>query len=170
MSRPSREKLNEILMQLAREYAEKLREALGNRLVSVVLFGSVARGEAGPQSDIDLFVVLEDAPRGMTRRRALLEPVREALTPALEALWDQGIYTDFVEIIRSREEARRFHPVYLDMTQEAVLLYDKEGFMAGVLERLRRRLEALGAKRKRLGNVWYWDLKPDFRPGEVIDL
>ena len=75
-----------------------------------------------------------------------------------------------MEIIRTREEARRFHPVYLDMTQEAVLLYDKGDFMAGVLERLRKRLEALGAQRKRLGNVWYWDLKPDFQPGEVIEL
>ncbi len=162
--------INTLLQTLARQYAERLREALGDRLVSVVLFGSVARGEAGPHSDIDLFIVLEEAPRGMTRRRALLEPVREALTPALEALWDRGIYADFVEIIRTREEARRFHPVYLDMTQEAVLLYDKENFMAGVLERLRKRLEALGAQRKRLGNVWYWDLKPDFQPGEVIEL
>lgn len=162
--------LSEELRQLARQYAEILRDTLGERLVSVVLFGSVARGEAGPYSDIDLFIVLEDAPRSMRRRRVLLEPVRQALTPALEELWDRGIYTDFVEIIRTREEARRFHPVYLDMTQEAILLYDKGDFMAGVLERIRERLSALGAQRKRLGKVMYWDLKPDFKPGEVIDL
>ncbi|MDQ7030174.1 MAG: nucleotidyltransferase domain-containing protein [Ardenticatenia bacterium] len=162
--------LNTYLQRLAREYTETLKETLGDRLVSVVLFGSVARGEAGPTSDIDLFVVLEEAPRGMRRRRALLEPARQRLTPALEALWQQGIYTDFVEIIRSREEARRFHPVYLDMTEEAVILYDKNAFFAGILERLRRRLQELGARKKRIGKVWYWDLKPDFRPGEVIEL
>ena len=162
--------LNARLQHLAREYTEALKETLGDRLVSVVLFGSVARGEAGPTSDIDLFVVLEEAPAGMRRRRALLEPARERLTPALEALWQQGIYTDFVEIIRSREEARRFHPVYLDMTEEAIILYDKDAFFAGLLERLRRRLQELGARKKRIGRVWYWDLKPDFRPGEVIEL
>lgn len=32
---------------------------LGPRLRSLVLFGSVARGEAGPRSDIDLLVVAE---------------------------------------------------------------------------------------------------------------
>ncbi|MGC8720226.1 MAG: nucleotidyltransferase domain-containing protein [Thermodesulforhabdaceae bacterium] len=52
----------------------------------MALFGSVARGEAGPHSDIDLFVVLEETPRGMTRRRALLQPAREAVTPLLEQL------------------------------------------------------------------------------------
>ncbi len=170
MPKEDRKRLSEELKRLARQYAELLRDRLGDRLVSVVLFGSVARGEAGPYSDIDLFIVLEDAPRSMRRRRAVLEPVRQALTPALEKLWDTGIYTDFVEIIRTREEAQRFHPVYLDMTQEAVLLYDKGGFMAKVLERLKERLNELGARRKRLGKVMYWDLKPDFRPGEVIEL
>ncbi len=165
-----KQQLNQKLRELACRYSDILQEMLGEQLVSVVLFGSVARGEAGPHSDIDLFIVLEKAPYGMTHRRALLEPARKVLTPALEELWNQDIYTDFVEIIRTREEALRFHLVYLDMTQEAVLLYDREGFMEKVLERLRKRLKDLGAQRKRLGRIWYWDLKPDIRPGEVIDL
>jgi hypothetical protein len=38
------------------------------------------------------------------------------------------------------------------------------------LECLRKKLRQLGAQRKRMGKVWYWDLKPDYKPGEVIDL
>ena len=83
--------LNQKLQELASEYSKILQEILGKQLISVVLFGSVARGEAGPHSDIDLFIVLENAPYGMTRRRALLDPAREALTPALEELWNQNI-------------------------------------------------------------------------------
>jgi hypothetical protein len=58
----------------------------------------------------------------------------------------------------------------LDMTEEAIILYDRDGFFAGILERLRKKLRELGAQRKRKGKVWYWDLKPDYKPGEVIDL
>ncbi len=166
----TRTQLNAHLQELAKRYAAELRRTLGDRLVSVVLFGSVARGEAGPTSDIDLFVVLDDAPRDMTKRRALLEPARQALTPELERLWRQDIFADFVEIIRTKAEARQFHPVYLDMTEEAVLLYDRDNFMANILKQLKQRLKALGAQRKRLGRKWYWDLKPDFKPGEVIEL
>ena len=36
------------------------------------------------------------------------------------------------------------------------------------LARLRERLRELGAQRKQLGRIRYWDLKPDFQPGEVI--
>ena len=162
--------LNAILYELAQRYTELALELLGEQLTSVALYGSVARGQAGPASDIDLFVVLREAPRGALRRRALLEPVRQQLTADLEPLWDRGIYTDFVEVIRSEEEARRFHPLYLDMTLEAELLYDRDGFLAGVLDGVRQRLKALGARRLSLGRIHYWDLKPTLRPGEVIEL
>lgn len=38
----------------------ELRNLYGDRLVRVVLYGSQARGDAGPESDIDLLVVLRD--------------------------------------------------------------------------------------------------------------
>jgi len=165
-----KKELNTKLLALAEEYARLAQEVLGENLVSVVLFGSVARGEAHEKSDIDLFIVAEKLPRGAFKRRELLEPIRAHLDPKLEELWRQGIYADFVEIIRTKEEARRFHPFYLDMTEEAIVLYDRDGFFADILERVRKKLRELGAKRKRMGKVWYWDLKPDYKPGEVIDL
>jgi predicted nucleotidyltransferase len=57
------------LMALAKDYARALRDLLGDRLVSVVLYGSVARGEAGPSSDLDLLIVMETLPAGQFARR-----------------------------------------------------------------------------------------------------
>ncbi len=56
------------------------------------------------------------------------------------------------------------------MTEDARILFDREGFFARKLDRLRERLAQLGAKRIWLGNAWYWDFKPDYRPGEVFEL
>ena len=154
----SRARLNADLMDLAKRYAAEATERLGDRIVSIALYGSVARGEAGPGSDIDLFVVLTNAPPGMLNRRHLLDPVRESLTSDLERLWREGIYVDFVEVIRTRSEAEKFHPLYLDMSQEAVLLYDRDGFLKKVLAEVREELERRGAERKFMGNFWFWDL------------
>ena len=39
------------------------------------------------------------------------------------------------------------------------------------LAALRRRLAELGSRRIELADgSWYWDLKPDLRPGEMIEL
>ena len=46
------------LDQILREFREGLEQIYSSRLVRVVLFGSQARDEAEPDSDIDLMVVL----------------------------------------------------------------------------------------------------------------
>ena len=56
------------------------------------------------------------------------------------------------------------------MVEDAKILFDRDVFFGVVLERLRKRLKELGARRIWRGNVWYWDLKPDYKPGDVIEL
>lgn len=43
------------------EFQREVRALYGPRLVRVILYGSRARGDAEPESDIDLMVVLKDA-------------------------------------------------------------------------------------------------------------
>jgi uncharacterized protein len=50
------EKLRTILAELRRQF----KALYGERLVQMVLFGSQARGDAEPGSDIDVLVVLND--------------------------------------------------------------------------------------------------------------
>lgn len=46
--------------QLLREFREGLSRTYGPALRGVYLYGSYARGEADPESDCDILVVLED--------------------------------------------------------------------------------------------------------------
>jgi predicted nucleotidyltransferase len=162
--------LNHTLRQLAEQYAVVAQTLLGDNLTSVVLYGSAARGEAGPTSDIDLLVICRELPTGAFRRQEVLDPVRERLVAHLEPLWTQGFYVDFAELIKTKTEAQATHLVYLDMTQEAAILFDRDGFFYNILERLRQRLQELGAIRRQLGRLRYWDLKPDLQPGEATTL
>lgn len=159
-----------LLIGLAHRYCAVATDLLGDRLVTMVLFGSVARREATATSDIDLLVIVDQAPRRVMVRRAILEPVRERVTPDLEELWQQDIFVDFSEFILTREEAAQTHRLYLDILEDGIILRDCDGFFAAVLAGLRAKLERLGAQRKRIGSFRYWDLKPDFKPGDVIEL
>jgi predicted nucleotidyltransferase len=60
---------------VARAVARELRDLYGERLKGVVLFGSWARGEAHPESDIDLLVVLDE----VRSRRAELDRMSDVL-------------------------------------------------------------------------------------------
>ena len=139
---------------------------LGSRLRSLVLFGSVARGQSTARSDIDLLVIADGFPWSLReRRRPLLAAWSRARArrglPAVE--WNL--------VTKSPEEARSHSPLYLDIVEYGILLVDREGFFRTVLDGMRARMQALGSRRVFLDDgSWYWDLKPDFRFGEVVEI
>jgi len=86
------------------------------RPVQIILFGSHARGQAGPRSDVDLLVVL---PRVDNKRRATAD--------ILDALADLQVANDVV--VTTPDEIRRrgnlVGPVLRPALREGVVLYDE---------------------------------------------
>jgi predicted nucleotidyltransferase len=158
---------------VVKKYCEALGRLLGDRLVSVMLFGSVARGEWDENSDIDVIVVVEgwgDLP--VWRRVEELRRAKEELEESFE--YQEALKAGYWPIIQnyplSVEEARRFNRIYLDAVIDGIILYDKDDFLARILQSLRERLEEMGSVRVTLPNrKFYWILK-DVKAGEVIKL
>ena len=146
--------------------ADAWRESLGQRLVSLVLFGSVARGEARDGSDIDLLVVAEGFPKSLRERRA---PLLAAWAHA--RVQQQLPATDWNLVTKTPEEARHHSPLYLDMVEDGILLVDRDGFFQSILDAMRLRMRELGSRRVALPDgSWYWDLKPGFRFGDDVEI
>jgi predicted nucleotidyltransferase len=146
---------------------DSCRETYGERLVSLAVFGSFGRGTPRPDSDIDLLIVADGLPRGRMNR------VREfgAAERKFRARLPEGSFRrELSPVIKSREETAVGSPLFLDMVDDAHMLFDTDGFFTGTLAGLKKRLEALGSRRIWKGSAWYWDLKPDFQPGEVFEL
>jgi len=140
------------------------------RLVSLVVFGSVGRCTAGPESDIDILIVAEPLPDGRIKRVLEFVPIESALAPRLKRARLAGVNTRLSPLFKTPAEVRAGSPLFLDMTEDARLLVDHGGFFAARLETLRERLRELGSQRIWKGESWYWVLKPDLRPGEVFEL
>jgi len=138
----------------------------GERLISLVLFGSVARGQARPVSDIDLVIVATGLPRSLAERR------RPFLQAWERARAGQGLpHVDWNLIVKSPEEARVHSPLYLDIVEEGIVILDRGDLVGAVLAAMRERMRALGSRRVYLADgSWYWDLKPDFRFGEAVEI
>ena len=149
---------------------EACRAVFGQRLVALAIFGSVARGTPRSDSDVDLLVVVRDLPVSRLARVRQFEPVEARVAPVLEQLRRQGIYTELSPVLKTPEEVEAGSPLLLDMVFDARILWDPHRVLQKRLQRLRERLEALGARRVPFGGSWYWDLKPDFRPGDVVEL
>ena len=162
----------EMYKPLLERFVSAIEEVFGEPLVSIVVYGSVARGDAGPESDVDVLLVLEDAAPVYTDRLRPLIPVLGRLRkqPCWKELETRGIYPSFSVMVFSREEADQNRYLYLDMVEDARILKDRGDFFRNRLRALSGRLQELGARKVQRDGNWYWDLKPDLVPGEVVAL
>ena len=151
------------LLEDLERFARRLRDHFKTALVSVVFYGSRARGEARPHSDLDCLVIAEGLPGSRLERHGImLGLAREVSEEFADALSCLSLTTD---------EARHVHPFYLGMLSGHRILHDKGGFFAAVLGRLRLRLAELGSVRHVDEDGYeFWDLKPDWKPGDVVEL
>lgn len=75
-----KEKRHAVMALAAKHGAQNLR-----------LFGSVVRGESGPESDIDLLVKMEDG-RSLLDLSALILDLRELLGVKVDVVPEDGLY------------------------------------------------------------------------------
>jgi len=155
---------------LAERAVEEFRAALGEDLLAVAWFGSSARGEATPGSDLDLYVVARGQGLSAFERCAA---TLDALDASVEyrALTGGGYRPDPMPIFQTPEKLATHPWILLDIADHGEVLYDPSGLLTRELDAIRARLRQLGSKRiQQPDGTWYWDLKPDWRPGEIFSL
>jgi predicted nucleotidyltransferase len=168
---PDTAKRIQIVEELTRQLVEALQHRLGKRLVSVILYGSYARGQSEPDSDVDLLIVAEGLPSSSLGRQSFLIPILiEIENPYRESLKPTGWFPYVSAVVKTPEEADCVSRIYFDMVEEAKILFDREDFFQTVLRKVQTRLKDLGARKVQVGKMWYWDLKPDYRPGEIFEI
>ena len=107
-----------------RAFVEDVREEVAqtddvDRLVGIVIFGSVARGEADRRSDIDLFVVVE-GDRTNARRQ-----VADVVSELRERRFD-GDRFGFEQYVESVDSTRRIGDDLRSIFEEGICLYSTD--------------------------------------------
>lgn len=142
------------------EVGKVLREAEGlDEIVGMAVFGSLARGEMKPRSDIDIVVVVErdDPAVDMTslwsrRLRKVTQHFRRDLTV-------------LVYSIISLKRVPTWHT--LRMATDAIPVYDPDGRLRRIFDRIVRAAHEAGLRQEMLAGRMTW-IKPDLKPREVF--
>lgn len=160
-------KQQEYCRVIGKYVAKVLKDGL--KVKSVVLYGSVARGCAKKDSDIDLFIVMDEEPKEVWNILIKHELSRD-IEEEIEWLASNGIYTH-ITVLPMSVKRLKMHPfILLDIVDEGMVLHD-DGTYEIEARKIKEKLLGLGAKRRFLSeDEWYWDLKPSYKPGEVIEI
>lgn len=150
--------------------AEETENLYKERLISLVLFGSVARAAATQESDVDFLIIASSFPIGRINRVSEFNDGEERLQPEIKKMEQEGFHPYLSPVFKTPAEVMAGSLLFLDMIFDAVILYDKDGFFETFLASFGERLDKLGARRIVQGDRWYWDLKPDYHIGEVFEI
>jgi len=120
---------------------------LGDHLISLVLFGSRARGDAKETSDYDLFIITKELPLGPFQRVLF---IRGPL---------QGQFKErFCITAKTPEEIlNNFPPFFLDLGLDGIILFDRNDFFKNLQIKIRDIIRQAGLQRKRDNGEFYWE-------------
>ena len=121
------------MQSISRQIREKIKNLSGIKIISIAIFGSVARHEDSADSDIDLLVVAE----GIAKKRIQRIPDMIRIERELDPKSPVDV------LLVSKEECqsnfRNHNPLYLDIAFDAEIIYDDTGFLEKLMEETRNR-------------------------------
>src|SRR5262249_1043842 len=86
-----------------------------------------------------LMLVARALPRGRFERIAEFKDLEDRVAPLLRPAGPGGASIELSRVFRTPEDLEAGGLLYLDMTEDARVLYDPEGVLTGFLERFRGR-------------------------------
>lgn len=154
--------LLKLTLELLRRYPKNL--------ISLVVFGSVARGTASAQSDVDVLTVIEGLKGSLASRVGELLKVEYGPRVSEEISWlsERGVLTHVSFHPHTPKEVMRFRMLFLDLVADGIPLFDRNGFFESLRARFRLLMERMGAERKFVDeDEWYWVMDPEAELGAI---
>ena len=125
------------------DLARRVIKYLGNSLVGLVFFGSMARGEGRESSDIDLLIVVS---QNLSLKRQLYTQ------------WDRTIVNDrlsphFVHLPTGFDDAGS---LWLESSVDGIVMFDRDGGVQRFLGSMRRAIASGILERRKAYGHTYW--------------
>jgi predicted nucleotidyltransferase len=155
-----REKSKERRMESAQEFSDKLVDKLGDKVKVVAVWGSVAKGEHGHDSDIDTLVVLDDTKLQKDVPDDAKKKIRKKVTDLAKETDERITIQYFPFLTDFWDSLRKGEPLAIEAVRNGEPVYDtgifmpakrllERGKISGTRESVRKRLKAGAAGYKK---------------------
>jgi len=165
------EKIPKFFRDYLKSFLTYLKEELNKDLISLIIYGSVARGTWNRQSDIDLLLIVSNDFFNQFNEDKISEITINFYNKSREVNLYDNYKNHSIQILTlSKNDLKKFRTLFYDIALDGIIIYDKNNIGIDLLTRHRKRIEKMGLKRIFLDkNDFYWERK-NIEFGEVIDL
>jgi predicted nucleotidyltransferase len=133
--------------------------AYNQNLISLAVYGSYASSTQKINSDIDLLIILDKKKEKKYEWDFFYDNIELKINPFSQNLFNNyKISMDISPYIISKEQAVFFQPIYLDMTENISILFDKDEFLQNILNKLNKIKKEFHYKKIPYANKFIWDM------------
>jgi len=144
-----------------------MKENYEEGLLSIILFGSVARGKWNNESDIDLFIIFTNKSI-INKRLTKIISDYERKSKLRDSKGDR-LYSTIQDISLVLKDLNTFRTIFYDIAMDGIILYDINLTGFHFLKKIKNRIEEKELRRIFIKeNDYYWERKVKF--GEIIEL
>ncbi len=152
-------------------FVRLLKEKYKEDLLSIILFGSVARGKWNNESDIDLFIIFTNKSSKRTAINNQITKIISNYERKSKLINSKGdrLFSTIQDISLSLKDLNTFRTIFYDIAMDGIILFDRNQTGFHFLEKIKKRIEENGLKRVFIKeNDYYWERNVKF--GEIIEL
>jgi len=120
-----------MLNNILDEFLQKCKQKFGDDLISIILFGSYARGTAVEYSDVDLLVIAKNLPKRRIDRHKVLRDI------VLEFIYRYGINISPILVEPRDLSLKSINPLICGILTGYKIIYDRDNFWKNYLERIK---------------------------------
>jgi len=152
-------------------YKREILKNFKDKICAISVFGSVARDQARDDSDIDMLIIVSGNKEKIRAKKISQIDLKVNDWGEFKALMRKGIHTKIFGILKREDELRENPLILLDILDHGKVLYDPRSIMKKILYDFEKKLKELRTKKILFSDgKWCWDLKPDWRPGEIVEI
>ncbi|NVM36527.1 MAG: nucleotidyltransferase domain-containing protein [Candidatus Lokiarchaeota archaeon] len=152
-------------------FVRLLKDNYNEDLLSIILFGSVARGKWNIESDIDLFIIFSNKSSIRTDINNQLTKIISDYERKSKLKNSKGerLFSTIQDISLLIKDLHTFRTIFYDIAMDGIILFDKNQTGSHFLKKIKKRIEEKGLKRVFIKeNDYYWERNVKF--GEIIEL
>ncbi|MHA1195816.1 MAG: nucleotidyltransferase domain-containing protein [Promethearchaeota archaeon] len=155
-----------------KDYIEILENFLKGKLISFILYGSVARGKWNQYSDIDILIILENDIKSLEELEAeiLEKTIKFENKNELVSSSGKKLYITFQLLILREKDLKKFRTLFYDVALDGIILYDKNDTGFNFIKEIRKQIEEKKLKRIFISeDDFYWE-REGIKYGDIFEL
>jgi len=131
---------------IMRNIVKRIKHRFGEDLRSIVLFGSMARGDFTESSDIDVLVIVQDSTDDW---RAMDKIVLELAEIGFE--YGRSVHITLTDLSEIEVSIEHGSPLAFELYDTNKIVFDRDGFFEMQMEKINENMKKWGAKKIRKG-------------------